>query len=143
MGMVRVNLHDSQGFAKVEGYCLYAAFAEPQGDIAAVKVGISMRPLLRIYEVHCGNQHPIDLAVWTHVGSKSAAMSAERTILSRLSEFKTRGEWLLLNIKSPDHKAKFNAVCRAAFARATGRRLVWRKTSIEQVKTACNLERLR
>lgn len=142
MGMVRVQQHDSLGYAKVDGFCIYAAFAPIDDNFAYIKVGISTTPLARIYTIHCNNAEPIDAALWAHVGSKAAALSVEKRIHRQLAAYKTRGEWLRMKLDDPQQKQIFHATCRASFALATGRKIEWRKVTIEQVRKTLGIDRL-
>jgi hypothetical protein len=102
---------------------------------------MSFFPMRRIYEVHCSSPFPIEMALWAHVGSKRNAMSAERRIHSQLSDYRERGEWFRMSLGSPEHKAKFHAVCKVAVARATGRQLKWRKVSMDDVRSTLGVDK--
>lgn len=135
MAIGRLVHYDDQGqMLKMESWCLYAAFTIPGDGKTLVKVGISQAPFRRIYEVHTGSGYPVEAALWTHVGNKRQSLSIERAVRARLPEHHTRGEWYEFDMTDPEHKGRFHAVCKAAFMRATGRKLTWRKTNMDQVR---------
>lgn len=142
MGIIKLDQYRSDGRLKLidDGWCVYAAFADPGNGRGLVKVGRTTRPLQRIYEVHCGSPYGIEMALWAFVGSKGAGMSVERAIHSRFRERRTRGEWFEFDFSSPEDKEQFHAVTKVCFARATAKRLEWNRVSMEQVRTAMGLK---
>jgi len=143
MSIVRLDQYRSDGRLKLSlaGWSLYAALTEmPSGD-GLVKIGISTSPLQRLYSVHCGSPFPVGMAVWAYVGTKSQAMRAENRLKRRFAERQTRGEWFTFDFSSPADKEEFHSACRAAYAKATGRLLEWRKVSLEQMQIASSLKK--
>jgi hypothetical protein len=123
----------------LEHWALYAAFAH-SGSGGLIKVGISQSVLKRIYDVHCGSPYPIEAALWTHVGSKRQAISAEKTIKRRLAEMRTRGEWFGVDFSDKTQKEFFHATCKAAYMRATAKPLSWNRTSIPSIREALGIK---
>jgi hypothetical protein len=126
---------DSQGrLRNLSDWCIYSAFANLPDGGGIVKVGISQSPLRRIYNVHCGSPFEIEAALWAHVGTKESALSIERSVKYRFASHRTRGEWFSFDFASQDEKQFFHATFHRAYMRTTGRRLAWRKTTIEKIK---------
>lgn len=141
MSVGRLVSFDEHGFTrKLESWCLYAAFTVPAEGKALVKVGISQLPFARIYQVHQGSGYPVQAALWVHAGTKRQGLTIERVIRARLAEYRTRGEWYEFDMTSPEHKEQFHSVCKVAYMRATGRKLEWRKTDMDQVREICGVD---
>ena len=142
MSVVRVDQYRSDGRHKLHswgGWSMYAAFTELPDGQGLVKIGISTVPMGRLYDVHCNSPFPIGAALWAHVGNKSQAFRVEKYLKRRFAERQTRGEWFLFDLKSPVDKDAFHSACRAAYARATGDVLAWRKVTLEQIRIANSL----
>ena len=140
MGLTTVQLYDSLGYAKLDPYCLYAAFAPVDDNMAFIKVGISSFPLRRIYAVHCGSPVGIEQALWAHVGSSGQARKIERFIHKRLNPYRSRGEWFEMDMTSKEQKTLFHWTCKIAYGRITGRALTWRKISINEIRAVLGIE---
>lgn len=132
-------LYDASGRVRPEPWCLYAAFAPTGKNEAYIKVGISTDPLQRVYQINCGSPVPITVALWCHVGKKRHALRIEKFIHRDLEPFKTRGEWLVMDPSSAEHKQVFHQTCQRQFASVTGRLLKWQRNSYKEIVEAMNI----
>lgn len=78
-----------------ETYAVYLAYAETHHGHGIVKVGATVEPYRRLYEVYSGCPFPIITFVWAWVGIKQYAFQEETVIKSRLAAggHHLRGEW--------------------------------------------------
>lgn len=130
----------SYGRGTLEAFAIYAAFAPIEGDDCLVKIGLSSKPLDRIYEIHCSSPFPVKRAVWMYVGTSKQARCAERIALIGMKEKSTRGEWVRLNTGSAEDKALFTECMTRAAWRASKTRLKWNHTDIPAIMEALKIK---
>lgn len=143
--VIHVDRYCSDGRLKLHcrsaGWSIYVAFVERAGGQGLVKIGVSTAPLQKLYAVHCDSECPLGAALWTHVGNRSQTMRMEKALKRRFAARRTDDDWFTFDLSSPQDKTEFHAACRAAYARATGELLHWRKASVEQMRIADELTR--
>lgn len=132
----RIKLHSRAG-----GWSIYAAFVEHAGGQGLVRIGVSTAPLQKLHALQCGSDYAVGAALWTHVGNRSQAMRMEKALKRRFAARRIDDDWFSFDLSSPQDKTEFHSACRAAYARATGELLQWRKASSEQMRIADELTR--
>ena len=116
-----------------ESWSLYAAFTRPANDSALVKIGISTRPMERLYTIHVNSPYPIDVALWVSAGDASMVRKLERAVHAAFAHRSTRGEWFQFNLASAVDRREFHDTLRKLYYEHTGRPLQWKKTNLEQI----------
>lgn len=136
MGLYKVDFYDRNGRMRhlVEGWFLYAAFIRPSTDESLVKIGISTKPFERLFSIHSGAPFPVEVALWTEVGSTSVTRRLEAEVKRALADRNTRGEWFRFDLTSVADKRAFHDTLNEAYLRHTGKVLQWQKTSGEQIR---------
>lgn len=126
------DIFDHQGRLRLipdgDRWSLYTAFAKD----GAVKVGVTARPVIRVYEVHT-QQRPIKAYLWTWVGEKAAAYQIESFIKEGFKGRHIEGEWFRFDYAQPEDKAEFHAVTRQTFQAVTRKELTWTKGDMGQM----------
>lgn len=87
-----------------ETHAVYMAYAETHHGHGILKVGVTVEPYRRLYEVYQGCPFPIITFVWGWVGIKQYAFQTETLIKSRLAaqEKHLRGEWFKCDFPAPE-----------------------------------------
>jgi hypothetical protein len=132
--MARVQTHwldRNDGF----GWFLYVAICPIRRGDAVVKIGISELPFSRLQQINCGSPFPVRIAFFGAVGTKKAALRAERALLVRFKQYKTRGEWFWLKTERGNRQDLGVAFQRAIFD-SIGRLLPWEKVTGRMISTA-------
>jgi hypothetical protein len=130
MTVHRVKIYNKQGLISPDPWCIYAAFSPISDDETYIKIGISTDPLQR------GSPTPIKVVLWAYVGKKTHVYAIERRVHRLLADYRTRGEWFAMDLRSPEHKQAFHGTCKKIFAMVTGKQLVWRKNTMEEIMEA-------
>jgi len=128
-----VTAYADAGYVIPDPYCIYVAFVPLSETEKFIKVGMSLAPLERLYAIHCSCPLPVEKALWTCVGSKEQARAIEIGIQERLRRFRTRGEWFLINVATPDDLATFEAACHAGVKVVTNKLMKWREASAAHI----------
>lgn len=81
-----------------EPYALYLAYAETHHGHGIVKVGVTVEPYRRLYEIHMGCPFPIITFIWAWAGAKAFAYQIETAMKNGWSEDRLRGEWFKRDI---------------------------------------------
>lgn len=87
-----------------ETYAVYLAYAETHHGHGIVKVGLTVEPFRRLYEVYQGCPFPIITFVWAWAGNKSAAFQFETATKRGMTSDgrHLRGEWFHWDIPADE-----------------------------------------
>lgn len=136
MGVQTMGVYDSDGRLRrdFDMWFLYAAFTRPASASALVKVGITKTPLDRFFEIHSGSPFPVEVALWVDVGDSSKVRKLEAAVHRAFASRNTRGEWFQFDLSNEGDKAEFHSTLRKLFLEHTGRRLIWKKSTLSQIR---------
>jgi hypothetical protein len=141
--VIHVDRYASDGRLKLGcrsgGWSIYIAFVERPGGDGLIRIGASTEPLRRMYMLHREGAHAIGAGLWSHIGSQSQAVRAEKALKRRFADRQVEEGWFAFDLRSAQDKAEFHTACRVVCARATGELPQWRKTNLEQMRIAAEL----
>ncbi len=119
-----------------EATFVYLAFC-PLGDgTMFVKVGISITPLTRMFQVHAASPIGVRRFKFVCVGNQSQARRAESQVLKTFQPHITRGEWLRVPVSKGMVSGLVKEASMAAFKHSGGRAMPWRSLNPIQVRDA-------
>lgn len=128
------------GTSAMESWAIYCAFCPMTPTSTLVKVGISLAPIQRLFQVHCGSPFALKEALWMYVGTKRQALIAERFAHRMMMAKKTRGEWLQFDLTAEADKRLFHDTMHGALHRAVSKDPSWNRVTLSQVKEALGIE---
>lgn len=105
-----IDLHAVRRASITEPYALYLAYAETHHGHGLVKVGVTVEPYRRLYEVYQGCPFPVQTFVWGWAGHKSQAFMFETTIKQAWKADNLRGEWFKRDFTPPEEGERLPAL---------------------------------
>jgi hypothetical protein len=137
-----VNYSRTRGTAEPRSqrwWYIYTAYAPFDDGRVLVKVGISSMPHQRFVALYCGCPFTIRLCAFTSVGTEKQAHRVESAILKEFSQYKTRGEWLLLPTDELIKK-RFAEFCRKEGEKITRKPVKWTRFNEEQIRAVISFK---
>lgn len=104
---------------------VYVMIADPGGDLRHIKIGISSSLLKRIGAVQTGCPMEIEMVLAVAMPEQACAVGAEREIHAALAEYRTSGEWFLLDTTNETHAEAFRDATRSAIGKWLGSDWKW------------------
>lgn len=121
----------------LETYAIYFAYAETHHGHGLMKVGVTVEPYRRLYEVYQGCPFPIITFVWGWVGCKAHAYQFETAMKRGLKEEgrHLRGEWFHWDIPATENfeGGRLAEVRHDLKRRAGGLTVEWKDGDIDEV----------
>ena len=101
-----INRADGAG----EPYALYLAYAETHHGHGILKMGVTVEPYRRLYEVYMGCPFPIITFIWAWAGPKAFAYRIETAMKNGWSDDKLRGEWFKWDIPAEEGQDRLQEI---------------------------------
>ena len=133
------DIFDHKGRLRIipeDRWSIYVAFAKD----GAVKVGVTHRPVVRVFEVHT-QQRPIKAYLWTWVDTKADAYAIESCLKRQFKARHIEGEWFRFDYAKPDDKSEFHRETKRIFQMVAQRELAWTRGDMQQMLTYVELQK--
>jgi len=133
------------GFNAGEAHAVYLAYAETHHGHGIAKVGVTVEPYRRIYEVYQGCPFPLLTFVWAWAGIRADAFYFEAAVKRGMAEQgrQLRGEWFKFGHDLPEDGDKLQAVRERLKREIGGFSLDWKDGDIDDVLAFSAVKRIK
>ena len=114
---------------RIRGSYVYMLLCRDDDGPAYIKIGVSDSPLQRFQHLCCNCGVTPRVFSVVNLRTRKAAFSLERNLLKKYALWKTKGEWIKVEVSD---KKQFNEIWQAVFAKHAekGRPLRWNQLSV-------------
>lgn len=133
--LITAGIYWPDGTLKKTGdvWFVYQAMAPLSDHETLIKIGISSAPYSRFTQLYSTCPFEIKLAAYAPVGTRSLAGKIERSILSELSDYGLRGEWLRVQ-NDDESKRQIAKQVREKIQEKTSRPVKWTCVTGDQIR---------
>lgn len=118
------------------GMVVYVLITEASDKYTYFKIGITSDLVGRIQAVQTGCPYVIEDCIYYKCATRAQALQIERQMHRELSQYKTRGEWVRMDVKNLEHKRDFNSALERVLTENKSLPWKWKRISIKKLMSA-------